>query len=187
MPYIPVIQHEDAQGELKDIYDHLVKTRGKLAEVHKIQSLNPTSIMNHMDLYMTIMFGKSPLRRYEREMIATVVSSANQCPYCITHHGEALNHFWKDQKRVDKLIEDYSKASLNKKELALCRYAYDLTLHPEAINRRNHIKPLVSVGVTDRMLLDANLVISYFNFVNRIVMGLGVELESEGGVGYKYD
>ena len=63
MPYIEVVQHDRAEGTLKNIYDNLIKTRGKLAEVHKIQSLNPESIVNHMDLYMTIMFGRSPLKR----------------------------------------------------------------------------------------------------------------------------
>ncbi|MEM6726629.1 MAG: peroxidase, partial [Bacteroidota bacterium] len=77
MPYIDVIQHEDATGDLKSIYDHLVATRGKLAEVHKIQSLHPKSITAHMDLYMEIMFTKSPLRRYQREMIAVIVSVTN--------------------------------------------------------------------------------------------------------------
>jgi len=33
----------------------------------------------------------------------------------------------------------------------------------------------------------ANLVIAYFNFVNRVVIGLGVELEEDGGKGYEYD
>lgn len=187
MPYIKVIQHQEAESELKEIYDHLVKTRGKLAEVHKIQSLNPKSIMNHMDLYMTVMFGKSPLKRYQREMIATVVSAANQCPYCINHHGEALNHFWKDSSRVDQLVKDYTQTDLTEMELVLCRYAMDLTLHPESINEQEHISKMKLAGITDRALLDATLVISYFNFVNRMVMGLGVELESEGGSGYKYD
>ena len=100
MPYIEVIEHAQAEGKLKEVYDHLLETRGKLAEVHKIQSLNPESIMNHMDLYMTIMFGQSPLKRYQREMIAVVVSAVNDCEYCQTHHGAALNHFWKDEAKV---------------------------------------------------------------------------------------
>lgn len=44
MPFIKVIEHTEAEGELKLIYDDLVYKRGKLAEVHKIQSLNPESI-----------------------------------------------------------------------------------------------------------------------------------------------
>lgn len=55
MPHIKVIEYHEAEGELKEIYDNLVKSRGKLAEVHKIQSLNPKSIVNHMDFYLTIM------------------------------------------------------------------------------------------------------------------------------------
>ncbi len=187
MPYIKVIQHAEAEGQLKEIYDNLVKTRGKLAEIHTIQSQNAESIVNHMDLYMTIMFGKSPLRRYLREMMATVVSAANKCPYCIAHHGEALNYFWKDEERVKQLAGDYTKAGLDAKELALCRYAFDLTSRPETVTEGNHIAELKMVGIEERALLDANLVISYFNFVNRIVTGLGVELEEDGGKGYEYD
>ena len=42
-------------------------------------------------------------------------------------------------------------------------------------------------GIEERALLDANLVTAYFNVVNRIVTGLGVELETDGGKGYDYD
>ncbi len=187
MAHIQVIQHEEAVGELKEIYDHLVKTRGKLAEIHKIQSLHPKSIINHMDLYMTIMFGKSPLRRFQREMIATVVSVANKCLYCINHHGEALNHFWKDSNRINKLVTNFKDAGLSILELALCRYAEDLTKNPETVDKNDHMTDLKAAGLSDRALLDATLVIAYFNFVNRIVMGLGVDLEAEGGTGYDYD
>jgi len=62
MAKIKVIQHEDSTGRLKEIYDELVQNRGKLAEVHKIQSLRPESIVKHIDLYMEIMFSKSELQ-----------------------------------------------------------------------------------------------------------------------------
>jgi uncharacterized peroxidase-related enzyme len=186
MAHIHIIEYEEADGQLKDIYDQLISSRGKLAEIHKVQSLNPDTIMRHMDLYMSIMFGKSPLRRQEREMIATVVSSYNKCEYCIVHHGEALNHFWKNQERVDLLVIDPNLAELTTRELALCRYAQVLTLFPEKIDSAI-IQSLALEGIEERALLDANLVISYFNFVNRIVLGLGVELEPTGGEGFDYD
>lgn len=55
--------------------------RGKLAEVHKIQSLNSATFVLQMDLYMAIMYAKSPLNRAQREMMAVVVSAANYCDY----------------------------------------------------------------------------------------------------------
>ena len=187
MTFIKVIPHEEASGQLKDIYDDLVKQRGKLAAIHQIQSLNPPTIVHHMDLYMAIMFGKSPLKRAYREMMAVVVSAANKCEYCIEHHAQALLHFWKDQQRVAQLSKDYRELTLTNGEKALCDYAYHLTTVPWEVQEDKHIKALKAAGWEDRAILDAALVISYFNFVNRLVLGLGVHLEAEGAGGYRYD
>ena len=116
MALIDIIQPENATGELKDIYDHLEKTRGKIAEVHKIQSLNPNSIMNHMDLYLTLMYGQSPIKRALREMIAVVVSRANECEYCQVHHIEAVNHYWKDDAKAENFRKDYHSIELTEVE-----------------------------------------------------------------------
>jgi len=35
-------------------------------------------------------------------------------------------------------------------------------------------------GLSDEAILDASLVISYFNFVNRMALSLGVTLEEDG-------
>jgi uncharacterized peroxidase-related enzyme len=187
MAFIKVIEHAESAGELKGIYDNLVETRGKLAEVHKIQSLNPKSIVNHMELYMTIMFGKSPLKRYQREMIAVIVSVSNNCLYCKTHHGEALLHFWKDESKVQQLSEDYSKLELSEVDTVLCDYAQSLTKTPNSGKEKAFTDKLKELGLEDRAILDAALVISYFNFVNRMVIGLGVHLEENAGQGYEYD
>lgn len=186
MAYIDVIQPENADGSLKEIYDNLIESRGKIAEVHKIQSLNPESIISHMDLYISIMFGRSPLKRVHREMMAVVVSISNNCDYCQIHHLEAVKNFWKDEKKLNDFRVDFEQSTLTDKEKSLCRYAKELTLHPEKSSDASLIKPLREVGFGDRAILDATLVIAYFNFVNRIVLGLGVSLEDNPG-GYKYD
>jgi len=187
MAYIDVIQHEEAEGELKEIYDDLVKKRGKLAEVHKIQSLNPSSVVAHMDLYLTIMFKKSPLKRYQREMVAVVVSAANDCTYCQKHHAAALEAFWKDEQKVEEFRQDYTSADIKPEDKLLCDYGYLLTQKPASEKIPNQIDALKKAGFSDRAILDTALVISYFNFVNRMVLGLGVQLEEDGGKGYKYD
>lgn len=185
MPYIKVIEETEAQGELKNIYDELIAKRGKLAEVHKIQSLNPESIVRHMDLYMTIMFSKSPLSRAQREMMAVVVSAANNCKYCQAHHSQALNHYWKDSSRIEQLKKDFSRLGLSEIDTLLCELSWQLTRIPN-VSTEVFIGKLKKLGTEDRAILDATLVISYFNFVNRMVLGLGVQLEQEDGVEYKY-
>jgi len=185
MAFIETIEENEAEGKLKEIYDNLIISRGKIAEIHKIQSLNPESIVNHMDLYMTIMFGKSPLKRVQREMMAVVVSKGNNCEYCQTHHAEAVSHYWKDDEKVSQLRKDYTKLELDTKNQLLCDFAWELTKNPGNETELTFIKPLKEAGFDDRAILDATLVIAYFNFVNRIVLGLGVRLEENAG-GYKY-
>ncbi|MFO7999459.1 MAG: peroxidase-related enzyme [Bacteroidales bacterium] len=186
MPRIKVTGPDMAEGRLKEIYDELIGKRGKLAAVHQIQSLRPESIALHMDLYLEIMFSRSGLSRAEREMMAVVVSSANGCGYCKAHHGEALNHYWKDTEKVDNLATDFLTLALSPREMALCRFARLLTLNPMAHEDHDHTDMLRKAGLSDADILDAVLVIAYFNFVNRIVLSLGVELEEHQGKGFKY-
>ncbi|MCJ8292244.1 MAG: peroxidase-related enzyme [Crocinitomicaceae bacterium] len=186
MAYIDVVEYDESEGKLRDIYDDLIVSRGKLADVHMIQSLNPESIVNHMDLYMTIMFGKSPLRRVQREMIAVVVSKSNDCDYCQMHHASAVNHYWKDEIKTEQLKADYSQLELSEVDMELCHFAKKLTQNPNHKNQES-IEKLKKLGLPDRAILDATLVISYFNFVNRIVLGLGLNVNENELEGYNYD
>lgn len=186
MARIPVIEYEEANGRLLDIYNAIISSRGKLAEIHKIQSLRPESIVKHMDLYMEIMFSRSDLSRADREMMAVIVSQANQCKYCVSHHSQALIHYWKKQDKIVALLSDFNETDLNSRQKALCRFARQLTLQPGNFEDEYETQLLREVGLSDQALLDASLVVAYFNFVNRIVLSLGVKMTEEEVSGYKY-
>lgn len=68
---IHIIDNDEAEGKLKELYDQF---DGKMANILKVHSLNAKSLEAHLSYYKIIMFGKSPLKRTVREMIATVVS-----------------------------------------------------------------------------------------------------------------
>ena len=185
MAHIKTIEPEDAKGELKNVYDNLIETRGKIAEIHKIQSLNPDALATHMDLYMSIMFGKSPLKRYQREMIGVVVSAANKCTYCINHHEQALLAYWKEEEKTRQLSKNRPEVELTETDRLLCDLAEKLTLNIDQ-DYSLDIKKLQEIGLEDRAILDAVQIIAYFNFVNRMVLGLGVEFTEEEVKGYRY-
>jgi len=187
MAHIEVVSYEDSEGRLREIYDEIISKRGKLADVMAIQSLHPESIVKHMDLYMEVMYARSPLVRYKREMLAVVVSVTNKCEYCTVHHGVALNHFWKNQAKVDALVDNCETIDLSDEDRALCKYARELTLKPASMDSEQHVKNLRAVGLDDRAIMDAALTIAYFNFTNRTILGLGVGVRAEETVGYSYD
>ncbi len=59
---------------------------------------------------------------------------------------------------------------------ALCRYALKLTQAPSEMEAAD-VEQLRAGGFDDRAIVDSNQVASYFNYVNRVADGLGVELE----------
>ena len=186
MANIDVIDYEESTGRLREIYDGLIAKRGKLASVHTIQSLRPESIVKHIDLYLEIMFTKSELSRARREMMAVIVSVTNNCEYCQVHHAIALNHYWKSESRLEQLKTNFELADLDAVDLALCHYAKLLTIDPGKANDENLTQPLKNAGLSDSAILDATLVISYFNFVNRMVLSLGLSMTKQEANGYKY-
>jgi len=187
MPWIEVIDEEEAEGELKDVYRILEEKRGKVANIMKIHSLNPASMRVHMDMYVTLMFGKSGLTREEREMIAVAVSSANGCDYCISHHAEALNHYWRNSKKIEEFIKNcYDLPWLTERKRKMVEYAVKLTRNLEGMDE-NDINDLRQQGFSDRDVLDINLIASYFNFVNRIALGLGVKFTPDEVRGYNME
>jgi len=56
----------------------------------------------------------------------------------------------------------------------IVRHAEKLTSAPEAMTESD-LGELRAVGLSDRDILDLTLVTAYFNFVNRIALGLGVD------------
>lgn len=185
MSWIREIEAEKAEGRLKEIYSEIIGSRGKLSNIMRVHSLLPETMKNHMELYLSVMFNGNRLSRELKELIAVIVSVCNNCEYCINHHAEALNFYWKDEEKIEALIKDYRNMDLPIKTFAVIGYAEKLTLYPHRLSPAD-VENLRVNGYTDEEILNINLIISYFNFVNRIVLGLGVEFNEEELRGYKY-
>lgn len=86
-----------------------------------------------------------------------------------------------DEKKQDLLLEaltgDYTQAELDSADWAILDYAFKLTATPAAIDASD-VEALREVGLDDRGIHDVCAITAYFNFVNRMADGLGVELES---------
>lgn len=185
MAWIDTIDLDDADDELRALYEEIIDTRGKLSNILKVHSLNPAALADHLRLYDTLLFGRSELRRAEREALAVVVSVENDCPYCVQHHAEALAAYW-DDDRVEQMQADYTALdALDDRLRTACDVAAKLTRTPGAMTETD-VDRLRDAGWSDRSVLDIVLITAYFNFVNRIATGLGVEVTPEEVAGYEY-
>ena len=82
MAWIRTIAPDEAAGLLKRLYTAAIKRAGKVYQIIRVQSPRPEILRASTQLYLEVMHGAaSPLSRRQREMIAVVVSRANDCHY----------------------------------------------------------------------------------------------------------
>ena len=81
MAWIPMIKEDKAEAELKDWYDKLREPWGGVDNIMKIHSLNVNTLKGHYELYLSAMKGTKDVSHKQREMVAIVVSTVNQCHY----------------------------------------------------------------------------------------------------------
>lgn len=81
MSWILEIQPPEASALLKEAYKRLLGDEASAPSILAVSGVHPEGIEGHMALYKALMFGRSPLTRRQREMIAVAVSRANDCHY----------------------------------------------------------------------------------------------------------
>ena len=81
MAWIREVPREDATGQLRVELDAAVERAGHVWNIVQAMSVNPTVLKASMRFYRAIMFGPSPLTRFQRELLATVVSVELKCRY----------------------------------------------------------------------------------------------------------
>jgi len=95
----------------------------------------------------------------------------------MTHHGRGLFRLTKSQELVDSLKKNFRDADIDEKDLAMLAYAHKVTVEHCACEKSD-VDSLRDLGFEDVDVLDIVQVTAYYNFVNRMACGLGVELES---------
>jgi uncharacterized peroxidase-related enzyme len=92
-------------------------------------------------------------------------------------HEEDLRSVVENDEQRQAVQRDYRTAGLTPRELALLDFAMKLTRLPSGA-RQDDLEALRGHGLTDEQIVDAVHCVSYFNFINRVLDGLGVDPEA---------
>jgi len=94
------------------------------------------------------------------------------------HHRRGLRRLLEDDALLAAIEEDWRKAGLSPRRVAMLTYVEKLTLCPAEMEEKD-VLALRDKGFTDRDILDIAELAAYYAFVNRIADGLGVSLEDQ--------
>ncbi len=183
MSWIRTIGYDEADLNLKRIYNRIKGPDDSIDNVLTIHSLRPHTLSGHMALYKSVLHNSNnTLPKWFLESIGVYVSMHNKCEYCIAHHLEGLKRLLKDDKKCREFYSaaknDILESFFDTKYLLGMMYAKKLTQQPGTISEKD-IEKLKNAGFTEGEILEINQVSSYFNYVNRTVLGLGVTTKGD--------
>ena len=181
--WIHMIADADASEDLKRACDTVRSPAGTVDNVMRVHSLRPHSMEGHYALYMSALHHPgNTLPGWFLETVACYTSLLNDCPYSLTNHFANASHLMADGARAAEVLAalkaDKPEQAFEGKELALLRYAGKLTRTPGAMVEAD-VLAAREAGASDGEVLEVNHVCGYFNYVNRLLNGLGVTLKGD--------
>ena len=124
------------------------------------------------ELAEVLLRGPNTLTSGEREMIATFVSSRNDCGFCeASHRAAAAHHLAGDYDVVDAVRRDYMAAPVSAKLKGLLTIAAKVQKSGAEVTRVD-VERAREHGATDMEIHDTVLIAAAFCMFNRYVDGL---------------
>lgn len=154
MPFLPSLGSE---ATLLDVFKKFPATAHPLLEYHE-----------------ALMRGPSPLEVAERELIAAYVSGLNACQYCHGVHSATAGHFGVPESLLRELLENPEGAPIDARMRPLLAFVKKLTLTPSRMDQED-AEQVFAAGWSEQALHDATSVCALFNFMNRLVEGIGIQ------------
>jgi uncharacterized peroxidase-related enzyme len=156
MPYLRSLR---AGASLIDVFKAFPETSKPLIEFHE-----------------ALLRGPSPFTAAEREFMAAFVSGLNRCDYCHGVHTAAAERMGVEAGLLPRIVKDGDLDGVDTKLRPVLALARKLTLSPDSVTKAE-ADAVLAVGWDDAALYYAVAVTALFNFMNRLVEGLGIELE----------
>lgn len=189
--WIKMISDEEADGTLKQALDFARTPHGTVDNVMRVHSLRPSTMTGHVVLYRACLHDdQNTIPMWFQEVISSYVSTLNNCAYSYANHWANACHLMSDPEKAEMIEAAFQirapENAFEGAQLAMLRYAEKLTLSPGDMQEAD-VAALKNEGISDGEILETNQIIGYFNYVNRLLNGLGVSTDGDIVGYYKKD
>ena len=178
MSWTAPIAPNEADPRVIPVYESIRarSSRHEVAHVWQTLAADPEVLAGAFDHCARLLTDPAPLSPAQAQMIALVVSATNGCGYCVSHIGPRLATLV-DDDLAHAIAHDYREANLTARDRVLLDAAVALTCEPSE-RKAEDVERLREYGFDDRGIVRATAIAAYYNFINRCVSALGVQLES---------
>ncbi len=105
MATVTMVEYDDANDEVRALYDEIMETRGIdfVPNIWKTLATHPPTLERIWRGIETVM-GDGRLDSLTKEMIAVAVSATNNCEYCVASHTAAARKHGMDDEMLGELL-----------------------------------------------------------------------------------
>jgi uncharacterized peroxidase-related enzyme len=174
--HLPVVEEADATGEVAEAYQYFREhfARPTVPEILKCFSSSPEMLRIIIQLGSTLVFSEGVLGRRMKEMIATYVSSLNECPYCLDSHAASLCAQGGDETLMNALVTgDLGDVSISTPEGYLLEFVRKVTTESHKVDDSD-ILNLRASGWDEKQIAESIHVAAMFACFNRVANAFGL-------------
>lgn len=175
---LPIPERHQLPEDVQKYFGKCDEKLGMVPNVLTAYSQNMAQFEVFTRFYNELMFGESELTPLEREMIAVVVSSNNNCYYCLTAHGAAVREYSGDPALGELMVMNYRVAELEPRQRAMLDFAHKLTVSPAEITEDDR-QVLREAGFSERGIWDIANVAGFYNMTNRVASAVDMQPNPE--------
>ena len=172
-PWISIAPVAEATGDLKRAYDKVLATRGRMPTIRSVMAGEPLVVEGFAAFYPENNYACRSIDRRLSEMIAIVVSVANESTQGAPAHARQLAKITGDAALAQAILSDYTNAGLSVKECTLLDYVWKLSRTPGAMTQAD-VDGLRVAGWTDSQIVATVHVCAFFSYMNRVSAAFGV-------------
>ena len=167
MSLLKVATIEEAEGEVKEIFQEIEATFGMLPEGISFWSLNPKALKAQWESIKAV-FSKDEDSQKMHTIIRYLVSEKNHCEYCVGLNGAMLmNMFSMSEEELKALGNNLESANLTPKNQALLELAMSAIVEPKAVNN-DKLQELRAMGISEEEMFNIVLSASQMLVVNTL-------------------
>lgn len=175
-PRVRLVEEADATGRLAELYAEVKAATGLdfVPDMFRLVSTRPELLEVVLKGYNGI-FNHGVLPRETRELISAWTSRVNQCPYCVGTHSYFLQAFGGSQELAQAISTVTSPDDLpvDDRTRVLLRLLTKLSSAAYRITDDDWDEALAA-GWSEEELLEGFFCAALFNFITRMVDGLGL-------------
>lgn len=163
-----------------------IDLKNELPGIRGLMAFDPQAADALNGLANVLLCRESTLSKGERELIATYVSSQNDCVFCQSVHGAVSEHHLGDTDGtlIGQVKNDFTKAAISAKMKTLLHIAGSVQRSGKSVSSKQ-IDDAKNEGATDSEIHDTVLIAAAFCMFNRYVDGLNTRLPEDPNI-YKH-